>query len=270
MKVPVYTLKGQPKGTVEIAKAFSAPVRKDVIKRAVAAERAAARQAYGADPVAGHRSSAHYHGKRHYRHTMMNREMARMKRIHGSGFLHFTARVVPQARKGRKAHPPKAEKIWDKKVNKKEMALAMLSAVSASADKEMLAARGHILNGAKSIPLVLEDSVQGLKRTKETAELLKALGLEDEMVRVSEKKIRQGKGKARGRKYRTRTGPLFIVKEDNGLVRASMNLPGVDSATVTGLSVEMLAPGGQPGRLCIWSKSALEEFEKTLSGKGKK
>jgi len=37
-----------------------------------------------------------------------------MSRIHGkgAGYMAWRARVVPQAVKGRRAHPPKSEKIW--------------------------------------------------------------------------------------------------------------------------------------------------------------
>lgn len=264
MKVPVYTLKGEPKGTVSVAKAFKEPVRTDIIQKAVNIERANSRQPYGADPLAGKRTSAHYHGRRGIRNSMMNKEMARMKRIHNQGFLNMTARFVPQAAKGRRAHPPKAEKVWDRKMNKKELAKAFRSAISASAEKELVSGRGHVIDGAKHIPLIVEDKLQELKKSKEISDVLKSLGLEKELKRLEEKKQRAGKGKARGRKYRRKVGPLFVVKEDRGLIRASKNLQGVEAATISGLSVEMLAPGGHPGRLVIWDKSAIEEFDKKL------
>ena len=65
-------------------------LRQEKIKKAVLALQSSKRQRYGANPLAGKRSSAHYHGKRHYRFTMMNREMARISRIHGKvGYLAF-------------------------------------------------------------------------------------------------------------------------------------------------------------------------------------
>ena len=264
MKVPVYGLKGESKDTMQVAKAFGEPLRKDIIEKAVNIERANRRHPYGADPMAGQRSSAHYHGRRGIRDSMMNREMSRMKRIHNQGFLNMTARIIPGSVKGRRAHPPKAEKVLEKKMNKKELAKAVRSAISASAEKELVAGRGHKIEGAKHIPLILEDKLQELKKSKEISDVLKSLGLEKELERISEKKLRAGKGKARGRKYRRKVGPLFVVKEDMGLVRASKNLQGVEAATVSGLSVEMLAPGGHPGRLVIWGKSAIEELDKKL------
>jgi len=264
MKVPVYDLKGKAKVPITVAKAFKTPVRKDLIERAFLAERSCERQPYGSDPLAGHRTSAHYHGKRHYRYTMMNREMARMKRIHNQGFLAYTARFVPQAIKGRRAHPPKVEKVWKTKINKKERARAILSAISASANTDIVAERGHVLADVKHTPLVIDDGIESVSKTNELAKTLLLFGLEKEMERVKEKKVKAGKAKRRGRKNKRKTGPLLIIKEDRGVGKAVSNIPGFETATLKELSLTLLAPGGQPGRLCIWSKSAVEEFDKNL------
>ena len=129
MKVPVYGLKGEVKGDVSLGKAFTRPVRTDVIKKAVLAEQARKRQPYGSDPLAGQRTSAKYKGRRGIRGSMMNREIARMKRITAGGYLRMRARFVPQAVKGRRAHPPKAGKNWLMKINKKERMMALVSAI---------------------------------------------------------------------------------------------------------------------------------------------
>src|SRR3989338_6365349 len=116
----LYDINGNEMGEAKLPKIFSYEYRPEVIKRAVLASQSKRRQQYGANPLAGFRSSAHYHGKRKYRFSMMNKEMARISRIHGKvGYLAFRARIVAQAVKGRKAHPPKAEKIWSQKINKK-------------------------------------------------------------------------------------------------------------------------------------------------------
>lgn len=261
MKVPVYDLKGTVKGSLKVDRAFSKPVRSDLIKKAVLAEKSKTIQAYGADPLAGKRTSAHYHGRRGIRMSMMNREMARMKRIHGSGFLHMRARFVPQSIKGIKAHPPKAGKNWVIKINKKERIRALLSAVSASSNKDMVEKRGHLIEGVKHVPLVIEDRFQDMKKIKEVRETLKKLGLEKELERVKTKKVRAGKGKNRGRKYKLKKGPLFIVGKDDGIVKAGRNIAGVDVVEVSNLNVSMLAPGACPGRLCLWTESALKKIE---------
>ncbi|MCX6814074.1 MAG: 50S ribosomal protein L4, partial [Candidatus Aenigmarchaeota archaeon] len=232
--------------------------------RAVLAEQSNNRQVYGTDPLAGKRTSAHYHGRRKVRHSMMNREMARMARIHGTGFLHMTARFVPQATKGRKAHPPKTEKVWKKGMNKKEHTKAMVSAVSATAHKDYVVSRGHKTEGIKHIPLVIENSIEQVKKVREINEVLRTLGLEKEIERAKEKKVRQGKGTRRGRKYKKKKAFLIVVSEYRGIEKAAGNIPGVDVVRINELRVEHLAPGGMPGRLTLWTEGALEQFEKRL------
>jgi len=253
MKMPVYDMKGGKKGEISLGKVFSVSVRADIIRRAFNAESAGMRQPYGSDKLAGMRSSAHYHGKRGYRFSMMNREMARMRRIHGHGFLNFTARIVPQAVKGRRAHPPKTEKIWKKKVNKKEKRLALLSAIAATGQKDYIASRSHRIDSVKDLPIVLEDNVQKLKKTKEVVAVMEALGLKDEME-TRLKKVRSGKGKSRGRKYKKRRGPLIIVND-----KLTACPPGFDVVNIKDLTVSDLAPGGDPGRLCVWTESSIKD-----------
>jgi large subunit ribosomal protein L4e len=262
MQVPVYGLKGEKVGEVKVGSAFSKPLRTDMIKRAVLAERSVNRQAYGTDKLAGLRTSATYLGRRAIRNSMMNKEMARMKRIVAGGHMHFRARAVAQAVKGRMAHPPKPEKIWKMKVNKKERIQALISAVSATADKETVMKRGHSVDKVKHLPLVLDDSFQELKKNKEVVAALEALGLEAELLRCSEKKTRAGRGKARGRRTIRRKGPLIVISEDRGVGKAARNIPGVDVAKSEELTVSMVAPGTSPGRLTIWTKSAIEKIDK--------
>lgn len=260
MQAIVYGLNGKEKGKLSLPKVFSEKVRKDLIKRAVLAEWSELRQKYGSDKLAGHRSSAHYHGRRSRRDTQMNRELARMKRVHGQGFLNLTARVVPQAVKGRRAHPPKAEKVWKLKVNKKEQRKALESALSASADRETVSKRGHKVSEVKSLPLVLEDDLQKLKKTKAVSEVLERIGLKEELERCEERKIRAGRGKMRGRRYRNRRGPLIIVEKDEGIASAGKNIPGLDVIERRKLDIHSLAPGTHPGRLIIFTKSAIKEL----------
>ena len=108
----VLDLSGKAVGEVELPAVFKSEYRPDVINKAFLYFMSQTRQPYGANILAGMRSSAHYHGSRHYRYTMMNKEMSRIPRIHGKvGYLAMRARVAPHAVKGRMAHPPKAEKI---------------------------------------------------------------------------------------------------------------------------------------------------------------
>ncbi|MBL7206282.1 MAG: 50S ribosomal protein L4 [Candidatus Aenigmarchaeota archaeon] len=261
MKTVVYSVTGAKKGEINLASAFSKPVREDIIKKAVLSERNDDRQAYGANKTAGMRTSAHYHGRRGIRHSMMNREMARMKRIHDASFLGFAARIVPQATKGRKAHPPKSEKNWEQKVNKKEKTAALYSAISACSNKEIVKKRGHKIKEVNELPLVIESKIESLKKTKDIKNLLEKIGLKNELSRCREKKVRPGKGTRRGRKYTRKKGPIIIVKDDKGILKAGRNIAGIDVVSLKKLRVQDLAPGGDPGRICIWSEDATKEIK---------
>jgi large subunit ribosomal protein L4e len=262
MKAPVCSLAGKAGKEIALPLAFSGPVRRDLIKKAVLAEQSRDRESYGSDPLAGMRTSAHYHGRRDVRNTMMNREMSRMARIHGTGFMHFRARLIPGVVKGRKAHPPKAGKVWELRINRKEWRKALHSAIAAASDRDLVTRRGHRTEGIKSIPLVLEDKIQEVRKTRDLMQILKALGLGKELERAGRKKTRAGRGKTRGRRTIRRRGPLIIVSEDRGIGKAGRNIPGVDVVPVKDLQARDLAPGASPGRLTIWSKSALEQLGK--------
>jgi len=70
------------------------------------------------------------------------------------------------------------------------------------------------------------------------------------------RKIRRGRGKMRYRRHVLRRGPLLVYNEDNGIVKAFRNLPGVDTAQVDSLNLLQLAPGGHLGRFIIWTQGA--------------
>jgi large subunit ribosomal protein L4e len=72
--------------------------------------------------------------------------------------------------------------------------------------------------------------------------------------------IRAGRGKMRGRKYKTPKGPLVVVGEDKGISLGARNHVGVDVVVVNNLNAELLAPGTHPGRLTIYTKSAVEKL----------
>ncbi len=262
MDVPVFSLSGQQKGTHKLPARLTGPVRTDVIRRAVLAERSHLRQPYGADPMAGKRTSAHYHGLRHYRYSMMNREMARMPRIHGRvGYLASTARFVPQATKGREAHPPVVRSFVEK-INKKERLFAVFSAIAAGTHLNLVTARGHNVGKLKTVPLIIEDQFSTLTKAKDARKVFVVFGLEKELDRLQDKKTRAGRGKSRGRRTIVKKGPVVVVHADKGIGRGLANMPGVDVVDVKHLRVEQLAPGGQPGRLLIFTESALKELEK--------
>merc|ERR1712085_34267 len=48
--------------------------------------------------------------------------------------------------------------------------------------------------------------------------------------------------------------------EDNGIVRALRNIPGVETASVDSLNLLTVAPGGNFGRFIIWTESAFKKL----------
>jgi ribosomal protein L4 len=58
-----------------------------------------------------------------------------------------------------------------------------------------------------------------------------------------------------------RHGTGFVVGEDKGVINAGRNIPGVDVCTAKAITVSKLAPGGVPGRITLWSESALKKID---------
>jgi large subunit ribosomal protein L4e len=261
-KVPVYNLNGKEVKQIELPEHFSQELRPDLITRAFLAIMSHKRQAYGADPLAGKRTSANYRGRRYAYGSWANRGLARLPRIRvGSGHMVGVVRFMPHAVKGRKAHPPKAEKMWWQKINRKERIKAILSAISATAIKDVVLKRGHRVENIKALPIVVVSELEKIKKTKDVEKLLEKLGLEEELKRTKEKRYRAGRGKMRGRRYKKRKGPLIVVEKDEGIVKAASNIPGVDIVVVDNLNVELLAPGAHGGRLTIWSENAIKALK---------
>lgn len=160
-------------------------------------------------------------------------------------------------RSGRMFAPTKTWRKWHIKTNLNQKRFATVSALAASALPSLVMARGHRIEQIEEVPLVVSDEVQGLSKTKEAVALLKAINAYADVVKVSNsRKLRAGVGKMRNRRYRQRRGPLVIYNEDNGLVKAFRNLPGVELVNVRRLNLLQLAPGGHLGRFIIWTQSA--------------
>jgi len=243
----VFDLKGKSVGKIKLPKVFRTPLRPDVIKRGVVALQSRRFQPQGRDPMAGKRTTAESRG--------VGLGIARVPRMKDRNRAAFGVGIVG----GHRAYPPRSEKKIVKKIPRKEMALALRSAVAATGTKEVVAGRGHLVNDVRDFPLVVVDDLEGLRRTKDVEGVLLELGVWADVFRVRESRnVRAGRGKGRGRRYKQAVGPLIVVAENRGIIEAGRNLPGVDVVLVDGLNVELLAPGTHAGRLTVWSNSALE------------
>ncbi|PIO16453.1 hypothetical protein AB205_0061370, partial [Aquarana catesbeiana] len=74
-------------------------------------------------------------------------------------------------------------------------------------------------------------------------------------------RMRAGKGKMRNRRRIQRKGPCVIYNEDNGIIKAFRNIPGIALLNVNKLNLLRLAPGGHVGRFCIWTESAFRKLD---------
>ncbi|MBY8989356.1 MAG: 50S ribosomal protein L4 [Candidatus Lokiarchaeota archaeon] len=253
-KINVYDLDGKKKGLIDKPGIFSVKPRKDLIQMSNNVSQSKNKQPQGRDISAGLKNVSKGWGT--------GFGMSRAPRRKGSGFP--TARNVgrvPYARGGRRTHPIKSEKVITKKINKKTKKLSVISAISASGDKNWVLKRGYDLEHIPELPLVIDDKIQTVKKTEAIYSILCDLGFEEELFKIkTSKKIRSGKGKARGRKYKARKGILIIIKDDFGIVKASRNIPGTDIVKFENLSITNLAPGGVSGRLILWSQSAFNEL----------
>jgi len=259
----VIDLDGKEIGEKKLPKQFCEVVRPDLIKRAVLVIQNNKRQPYGAKPFAGMRASAKLSRRRNnYRGaygTGISRVPRKIMSRRGTR-MNWVGAVAPGTTGGRRAHPPKSEKIWSQKINKKERRKAIRSAISATVTADIVKERGHSV--PDNYPFVVDNKIESLEKTKDVLDALKKIGLEKELERTKNKKIRAGRGKMRGRKYRKGIGPLIIVSRDCKITKSAANIAGVDVCEVKKINAELLAPGTIPGRLSLWTKSAIEFIEK--------
>jgi len=166
-------------------------------------------------------------------------------------------------RSGRMFAPTKVWRKWHQKINLGQKRFATASALAASSVPALLLARGHQISTIPEVPLVIaskEFEGAAIAKTSAALALLKAVGAGADISKVrASRKLRAGKGKLRGRRYRQRRGPLIVYNpETDGkeLVRAFRNVPGVETASVFALNLLQLAPGGHLGRFIVWTSSA--------------
>jgi len=158
--------------------------------------------------------------------------------------------------------PTKTWRKWHRKVAVNLRRYAIVSAVAASAVPSLVFARGHKVQEVEDIPLVVPSEVESYTQTKQAVALLKKIGAFEDVDRVKESvAVRAGQGKMRNRRYVHRRGPLVVYANDQGVVKAFRNLPGVDLVSINKLSILQLAPGGHLGRFVIWTKAAFSQLD---------
>jgi large subunit ribosomal protein L4e len=213
------------------------------------------RQPYSVAENAGHQTSAQSWGT--------GRAVSRIPRVGGGG-THRSGQGAfgNMCRKGRMFAPTKVFRRWHRKVNVNQRRYAIVSALAASAVPALVMARGHRIDAVPEVPLVVS-GLEGIAKTQAAIKALEGIGAGADVDRARESKtLRAGHGKARGRRFVSRRGPLVIhTGAAEGLEIAFRNIPGVDLVHVDRLNLLQLAPGGHLGRFCVWTQGAFERLQ---------
>lgn len=260
MKIASYTITGTKDEDVELPRIFSTPYRHDLIHKAYTNLNSHKFQRQGRHPSAGMDVVADTND------PPTGQGVSRVARARGGGGgRQGQGAEVASTRGGRQAHPPIVERVIYKKLNKKENKLALCSAIAATASKELIERRGHKIEGIESFPIIISDEIEGISKTSEMYKVLDALKLSQDVKRLDTRKPRSGQSRLRGRSKKIGKSVLFVTVNDENLSKAIGSLPGVETRNAKDLSVLDLAPGSDPIRLTVYSKSALVEIGKIRS-----
>merc|ERR1739844_700978 len=255
-RVNVHNLAGSSLRSVALPKIYKEKVRQDVVNHVHTQVRKSAMMPKGVSEKAGHQTSAESWGT--------GRAVARIPRVRGGGTHRSGQGAFGNMCRG--GHMFGAKKVWKRihrKTNIREKRYAVVSAIAASGSPGIVMSKGHQINRIRELPLVVEDKIESLKKTKDAVQFLKKHKAWPDVVRVyRSKKNRAGKGKMRNRRTVKRRGPIVIYAKNEGVTLAFRNIPGVDTICVDKLNLLRLAPGGRVGRFCIWSEGAFNMLDK--------
>ena len=260
MKTTVYTTTGTKDVEVELPLIFSTPFRKELIHKAFINLTSHKFQKQGRKPMAGMDVVADSND------PPTGQGVSRVARMQGGGGgRQGQGAEVASTRGGRQAHPPIVEKVIYKKLNKKENKLALCSAIAATASKDLVELRGHKVDGIESFPIIVSDDIESISKTSEINKVLDSLKLSQDVKRLDARKARSGQSRLRGRSKKVGKSVLFVTADSSNLSKATGAIPGVEVRNVKELSILDLAPGSDPIRLTVYSKSAIEEIGKIKS-----
>jgi len=268
-KIAVMDINGKKVKEIEAPPFLYGSIREDLVSKIIENKKRV--QPYSPSPVAGkqHAASGKIVHRRHVWRSGYGRGQSRIPRKiisrKGSQFGWIGAEVA-STRGGRRAHPPKAESmIKFKKVNKKEATAALISALSATADIKKVAEKYEKINerDIKELPIVVESEITKLKTKDLLSSLKKILGEKLFSIAVSKKRIRGGRGKRRGRKYKKNAGIIFIIGK-----KEKMQTKAIEVKNAENLSLTDLAAGGL-GRLALYTEQAIKDLEERLEKKRK-
>lgn len=264
MKTKIFNAEGKKGKEITLPGFFSMPVREDIVSHVLEAKKAI--QPYSPSPVAGkqHSASGKMVHRRHVWRSGYGRGMARVPRKiftrRGSQFIWAGAEVA-STRGGRRAHPPKTiPMINTMKINKKTNKAALVSGLSATASRKHIASRYKTLteSDVKEVPIIVESAITKLKTKYLLAAFKKILGENLFNLAVRKKSVRAGKGKARGRRYKSNAGMILVTGSNEDLKTNAFQVKSAKN-----LGIKDLASGGL-GRLTVYTESAIKELNERI------
>lgn len=253
MKTALYDVKGTKKSDIELPALFETALREDLVLKYVEAEKFQDMQPYATYEEAGKRHSAsgtishrRHEWKGHYGKGISRIPRKSMWR-RGTQFYWVGAEVA-STRGGRRAHPPQGINR-PRKINRKEMKLAFYSALAATLQKQAILNRYSSLKEVKNTSAVIESLPQKAKDFSNTVNNIFS-GLA--AITLKTREVRAGRGKLRGRKYKSNAGLLVLTSKAE-----KAKFTGVEIKSVSELKISDLYP---LGRMTLYTQKALEEL----------
>lgn len=270
-KANILDINGKKIKEITLPSFFEEEIRHDIISKFLESQKKA--QPYGPHALAGkqHAAKGKFVHRRKVWRSGYGKGMSRVPRkifLRRGGQFNWEASEIPSARGGPRAHPPKPiSSVKNLKINKKEGEKAFKSALSATANPKEISLkykkkdRGELQG---RIPFIVASEITRLKSKEILKSLKKILGESLFDVAIKKKKVRRGKGKLRGRKYRRTSGALIVLGNNE-----KMNANIIDVKHVKNLGVSDLAKGG-PGRLTLYTENAINDLNEKLGKKKQK
>lgn len=260
MKGKILASNGNVVKDIDLPGWFSKKIREDICQRCF--ETSKKIQPYGVSPLAGklYSASGKLKHRRHKWKTTYGHGISRVPRKimwrRGTQF-HWIGATVSGTRGGRQAHGPKPEHFEkEKKVNKKERIIAMMSGLISTSKEAIVKGRYAGLKDKKveiNLPIIIEEKFLKLK-TKDFIKGLKAVLKDAFDVAIKKKIKRAGKGKRRKGQWKTSAGLLLILGS-----KEEKKITGIDVKKTEELEIKDLYP---LGRLTIFTPQAIEELKK--------
>ncbi len=268
MKLTVLDVEGNKKKEIE-TNIFEGTIREDIVQKVVETEKT--KQPNSNFHLAGQQSAAAgkiRHGRRRWK-TAAGRGMSRIPRKifwrRGTQF-YWEGAIVSGTRGGRRSHPPKTTAMINtKKINKKEAKIAFLSALALTASETHLKDKYSSLEGKETkikLPIIIEDKILDLK-TKEIMKTIKKTLEEFSEVAIQKKKVRAGRGKTRGRKYKRSAGMLLVIGKEE-----ERKIGGIEVKRADEIRTCDLASNG--ARLTVYTEKSIIDLEERLGVKKEK